>query len=430
MASESLPKRSAARRIKFTQDSLERLKPKAKPYPVYDSVTPGLCVIVYPSGTKSFFVYRKPEGTGTPVRVRICRFGELSLSGKGSVRERATEITADLTRGVNPVKERQQARAKAKVKGVTLEDAYKSYKKASRLADNTLAKYDQLMDDYLDDWKTEALADITGEMVLTKHKHLSNTSPTQANSAMRLLRAVVNFWNDLHKGKGYALLHNPVDILKTKSTSRGWNKETRRQAVIKQHEFKAWFDATESLPKSLQRGDGALMRDYLQFILLSGMRRREAASLQWENIDLDDKTFTVHDTKNKEPLTLPLSTQLAAILERRENADPDNPRPFPISEPKRAVAKVRELSGVNVDIHSLRRTFITVAESRDISPYVLKCLVNHKTGRQGDRDVTSGYIVLDIERMRGPMQVISDFIMTHAKPKPKKVTPIKKGVKA
>ena len=55
----------------------------------------------------------------------------------------------------------------------------------------------------------------------------------------------------------------------------------------------------------------------------------------------------------------------------------------------------------------LRRTFITIAESLDIPVYALKKLPNHKTSS----DVTAGYVVIDIERLRKPMQMITDYIL-------------------
>ena len=48
---------------------------------------------------------------------------------------------------------------------------------------------------------------------------------------------------------------------------------------------------------------------------------------------------------------------------------------------------------------------ITVAESLDISPYAIKALVNHTQPRG---DVTAGYVALDVERLRSPMQAIGD----------------------
>ena len=56
-----------------------------------------------------------------------------------------------------------------------------------------------------------------------------------------------------------------------------------------------------------------------------------------------------------------------------------------IEEPKFHLALVAKATGIRVSTHDLRRTFITVAESCDISPIALKALVNHGLGN----DVTS-----------------------------------------
>ncbi len=72
---------------------------------------------------------------------------------------------------------------------------------------------------------------------------------------------------------------------------------------------------------------------------------------------------------------------------------------------------LREISGVEFTFHDLRRTFITVAESLDISSYAIKRLVNHKNGN----DVTEGYIVSNIDRLRAPMQRITDFFKENCK---------------
>ncbi|MBI4828649.1 MAG: integrase, partial [Nitrospinae bacterium] len=58
----------------------------------------------------------------------------------------------------------------------------------------------------------------------------------------------------------------------------------------------------------------------------------------------------------------------------------------------------------------LRRTFATIAESLDLSAYSIKRLLNHKQAG----DVTAGYIVHDVDRLRAPMQSIADAILTRA----------------
>ena len=75
-----------------------------------------------------------------------------------------------------------------------------------------------------------------------------------------------------------------------------------------------------------------------------------------------------------------------------------------ISSFKRSGKQVAKASGISVTIHDLRRTFITVAESCDIPVYALKGLVNHSMGT----DVTAGYVVAGPERLRAPMQKVTD----------------------
>lgn len=71
------------------------------------------------------------------------------------------------------------------------------------------------------------------------------------------------------------------------------------------------------------------------------------------------------------------------------------------------MAHVIKNSGVQFTVHDLRRTFITIAESLDITAYALKRLMNHKMSN----DVTAGYIIVDVERLRKPMQLITDYIL-------------------
>ena len=51
----------------------------------------------------------------------------------------------------------------------------------------------------------------------------------------------------------------------------------------------------------------------------------------------------------------------------------------------------------------------TYAEMQDVPHYALKKLANHKT-----TDITARYIQADVERLREPMQRITDFITQKA----------------
>jgi integrase len=136
--------------------------------------------------------------------------------------------------------------------------------------------------------------------------------------------------------------------------------------------------------------------------------------LRWEDVDLEDRTLLVRDTKNHEPLKLPLTDFLYEMFKERQ-AHAVSPYVFPgdgefghLIEPRKQMHKVIQASGSSFTLHNLRRTFITVAEGLDISMYAIKRLVNHKV----NGDVTAGYIVPDAERLRVPMQQITDYLLS------------------
>ncbi len=67
--------------------------------------------------------------------------------------------------------------------------------------------------------------------------------------------------------------------------------------------------------------------------------------------------------------------------------------------------RVIEESGISFTIHDLRRTFATIAGEMGIPPYLLKKLLNHKSG-----DVTEGYVISTVEILRRPLQKIAKRI--------------------
>lgn len=222
---------------------------------------------------------------------------------------------------------------------------------------------------------------------------------------MRLLRALFNFAaGQYENSKGQSLItENPVKRL---SQTRAWYRVERRQSYIKAHELAGWYLGVQQLQSEI-------LRDYLMLIILTGLRRQEAATLRWAQVDLKAKTLIILDTKNHEDHTLPLSSYLYDLFLRRSQTK-TNEYVFPgtgaaghIIEPRKQMANVTKLSGIHFTVHDLRRTFITIAEGLDVSAYALKRLMNHKM----NGDITAGYIVTDVERLRKPMQQITDYFL-------------------
>ncbi len=119
------------------------------------------------------------------------------------------------------------------------------------------------------------------------------------------------------------------------------------------------------------------------------------------------------NTKAGRKLDLPMADFVYDLLTARGSVGREGPFVFPaesksghIEEPAFPLDQVANSTGIRVSAHDLRRTFVTTAESTDISPLALSALVNHSLGR----DVTSGYVVMTAERLRGPAQRVCDRI--------------------
>lgn len=380
--------------MRLTKTVVERLGAPAKGYTLHwDGELRGFGVRVTARGIKTFVLQRRVNGKDR--RITIGRLGPLTAV---EARREATKLLGAIATGRDPVAERKHAELEA----VTLGEAFTEYLSArSELRPKTVKDYNRVMGVSFGDWRKRPLLDITGDLVGKRHAVLGERyGKAWANLSMRVLRALFNFAAANYEVGGKALvLDNPVKRL---SRTRAWFRVDRRETLIKPHELRPWLDAVLAL-------DNGLARDYLQLVLLTGLRRSEALGLKWEDVDLLGRTLTVKDTKNHRDHTLPLSDYLAALL----GAIPqygayvfEGPRGR-FDNLRFALEEVARRSGVPFCVHDLRRTFATIADSLDIPGYAVKALLNHKSGS----DVTAGYVVASVERLRGPMQKIADYVL-------------------
>lgn len=86
-------------------------------------------------------------------------------------------------------------------------------------------------------------------------------------------------------------------------------------------ELAIWYSALQKL-----EGEGLVdtVKDLLIFILFTGLRRREASELRWENVDLKNKHFYISNTKNQEDFYLPLTKTTYKLLSERRKKQSQN----------------------------------------------------------------------------------------------------------
>ncbi|EEB77540.1 site-specific recombinase, phage integrase family [marine gamma proteobacterium HTCC2148] len=404
-----------AERFNFTKSRLERLDcPEGKKlHYVYDEAVSGLAMYVTSAGTKKFLVYRKAKGKGNkPVKRGLGKFPAMSVD---EARAGAIDAISQLNKGKNPNESEREAR---RLK-ITLDDVFKAYlaERGNQLSENTVSNYKGVVNKHLKDWKSKQLSSINRDLVAKKHAKISKESQSAANKTMRVLRALFNYANGAYESSdGRSLFpDNPVQRL---THTRTWNREERRDNTIKRTQLESWFKAVLKLSESEDEFERTV-GDYLQFVLLTGLRRREATSLKVADVDFKERSFTIYLTKNHQPLSLPMSDYTLKLLKRRcdttstEYIFHGTGSSGRLNDPRRLINTLRVSSEVDFTIHDLRRTFITLAESLDVSAYALKRLVNHSPGG----DVTAGYIRMDVERLRKPTQDINDYILKLAKVK-------------
>lgn len=411
-------------KIKLTKTVVAKLPfaEKGKQIDYWDSELKGFGCRVS-SSAKTFFIMRRVNGKLT--RVSIGRHGIIAAD---KAREEALKSLGKLSDGVDINKEK----AKARVRGITLQKVHDEYLIARpQMKQHSITVDKSLLKCHMSDWLSKPIQEVTRDMIAKRHLKIAKDSgENTANNAMRLFRRLYNFALSLSDGD---MAPNPVLRL---SDSRQWFKVSRRQTVLKDHELPYWYSAVQNL-------ENPIIADYLLLLLLTGLRKNEAISLRWQNIDMKDRSFVIpaEVTKNRKPHPLPMSDLLFELFQRRldqrenEYVFPGSGKKGHLIEPKKQVAAIeRETKktvngvdneealeqlakkypdkvkpGIRFCLHDLRRTFASVAESV-VSYSVLKRLMNHT-----DKDVTQGYIVLGVDKLRVSMQMVTDTIKAAAK---------------
>jgi integrase len=164
------------------------------------------------------------------------------------------------------------------------------------------------------------------------------------------------------------------------------NSETPKERVLSDSEIRRFL---ERLPDSGLKDDVA---DIYRMVLLTGLRPGEAVRLAFPDIDEDEKTLTVRDTKNGRDHVIPTSDPVIQILERRRKAvdgqflfpsprvrlEPEHLRADSLPRPLRDALPQLELAPFTP--HDLRRSFATGLARIGAPRLQISLALNHTVG--------------------------------------------------
>lgn len=382
-------------KMKLTRTALDKLSPPETGYKlIWDSELPNFGLRITAAGARSYIVQRRIEGRERRITIR----GSSALTPE-QARNEARKLLGQIATGIDPL----AVRARRHAEDTTLSTAVETFIRKKQLKPSTVAGLRRMMG-YLGVLTKLPITRITPELVERNHAELGKRGPALANLAMRYLRAVLNFAAEEYRdASGKPVIEE--NAVRRAFRRRDWFRVERRETFINPHEIKPWVQAVLAL-------DNPEARDYFILVLLTGLRRNEALGVLWADVSFRGKTLTVRDTKNGMAHTLPLSDYLLEMLERRKSAalgDFVFEGPLGrLSNLRYAMDRIQKESSVTFCVHDLRRTFATVADSLDVPAYAVKGLLNHK----GGNDVTAGYVRVTTERLRVPMQKITNYFLT------------------
>lgn len=406
-------------KIKLTKTALDRAEPVKtekgnRQRVLFDTALPGFGVVVG-ARTKTFFAQRGNR------RVTLGHYGELTLD---QGREKAKAALLEL-QGLAPPSSARVGLA-PKNQTITLKEGLeltlKTMKAKGRSA-RTIGDYEYLITRYLADWLDKPLASITREDVNTRHHQIAadiaagkyatvtpkngkaytkerneDSGRYQANSVFRVFRAIYNRVARQYEG----MPDNPCVAV-------DWYREEERDAAIAEKDLPNWYADVLGI-------DNPIRRDYLLFVLFTGLRRGSAASVKWEDVKFEDRALFVPNPKGGKDRAffLPLSDFLMDLLKKRQECElttkafPNSPYVFPAESASGHISEPKVKLSVPFSIHGLRHTFITQAYQLGIPEPVIQVLVNHAVSARSSRKITRNYYTPDIDYLRGPMQQITD----------------------
>ncbi len=132
------------------------------------------------------------------------------------------------------------------------------------------------------------------------------------------------------------------------------------------------------------KGNSKLAADLCEFLAYSGARKNEAAHVLWSDVDFERNAILLRETKNGEPRSVPMISELRTLLKAIKASRPFDTASSPVlavNEAQKSIDSAARKAGISrLTHHDLRRLFATTLIEHGIDIPTVARLMGHKDG--------------------------------------------------
>lgn len=370
---------------------------------------------------------------GSPTKVTL---GYCSNLPAKEARVIAKKHLADMAQGINPNTKLKMDQ----IKGFTLREAIDQYmaEKGNSLKPSTIKSYNSTLKNNFNKWMNRAIASITPQECVSRYTQIkeevakrstqkvkaNDRGLAEANKAMRTLSVIMGYYADDFLPDNVTRIlpnGNPVRVLANKKVKKQLKPRTdslsfdQRRGLLDFLMDPAHYYNPDMSTK-LEHSRTSIKREHAHWIILllcTGLRRDEPLKIRWQDVDFEHRTFTVTDTKNGNPLVLPMTARTESILlERYEQLSavsdyvfPQRSNPNKPATMNRVCERIARLARIDFTAHDLRRTTATVLNELGYSIDDIGRILNHSR-----KSVTEQYIQTSLEHLRGALEELEQML--------------------
>ena len=398
----------------LTNRSVELTKPASERREIPDELLPGLYLIIQPSGARSWAVRYRHHGH--PCKHTLGRYPAIDLAAARKLAGAALRAVAE---GRDPGREKRHARASKAdtIEAIAAQFIERHCNRSNRL--RTAEETKRLLDLHvLPRWRGRLAREITRRDVLdVLDRVFESGKPIAANRTLAAIRKMFN-WAVARD----MLTASPCTGVKPPTVERA------RDRVLSDDELKLIWQAARKV--------GGSFGSLVQLLMLIGQRRNEVSEMQWGELDLEVRLWTLprERVKTDQPHEVPLSGPVIAVLETvpriadslfvltTTGVTPSNG----FSKGKRRIDALLPQDMPAWRLHDLRRTVASGMARLGIDLPVIEKVLNHSSGSFAG--IVGVYQRHDFAaEKRAALETWGRHIEGLVSGKPAKVLPLRKG---